>query len=191
MRHHSTATNLLECTHDWFVGLSNSNKNVLVTGGLGYIGCHIVVKLVESNYTVSILDNLSNSDIKVLDILENMLKVKIIFYNIDVQDSESLDKLFKENNYDSVIHLAGKKSVSESINDPILYYKNNVVGSLNIIEMSMKYKVSKFIFSSSASVYGDDIKICKEDILKLNPISPYAITKLNIENILKDYSKQK
>lgn len=160
------------------------NEYILVTGGLGYIGSHIVIKLLELKYNVVILDNLCNSDIKVLSIIETMIGHSVPFFNCDIRDRERLENVFKSNKLTGVIHLAGKKSVPESVDNPGLYYDNNVNGSNILIDLSLKYGIEKFIFSSSASVYGDKIQICKEDEKYLNPISPYASTKLTVEQIL-------
>ena len=113
-----------------------------------------------------------------------MLQTKIPFFNIDITDKKAMEEMFKLNKFTGLIHLAGKKSVPESVDNPISYYENNVYGSMNLIDLAQKYGVSKFIFSSSASVYGDKIKYCSEKETSICPVSPYASTKLTIEEIL-------
>lgn len=165
----------------------SSKECILVTGGLGYIGCHIVVKLHEAGYDVIILDNLSNTSKDVLSILNSMLKTSLKFYETDMRDKIGLEEVFKNEKITGIIHLAAKKSVPESVNNPIDYYENNVIGTMNLIQISEKYKVEKFIFSSSASVYGDLYNVCKESDLGLSPVSPYACTKLSSELILRNF----
>lgn len=158
---------------------------ILLTGGTGYIGCHIAIKLVEAGYKIMILDDLSNSSIDVLTNLEDYLKIKIPFFNVDVRDKLKLEAVFKENFIDGIIHLAGIKSVPESVENPMKYYDVNVIGSMNVIDLAQTYGVKKFIFSSSASVYSDSQKLFKEDEASLYPVSPYASTKFAVETILR------
>lgn len=174
-------------------------KTILVTGGLGYIGSHTINELynndyirslnIKDNYNVVIIDNCSNCSLKVLEILENMTKQKIPFYNVDITNKAEMEKVFQSHNIYAIIHFAGKKSVAESQKDPLLYYKNNFIGSLNLVELCLQYKVNNFIFSSSACVYGNRDDSCKEDEKILNPINTYGKTKLYIENILIDVSR--
>lgn len=162
--------------------------NVLVTGGTGYIGSHVIIELLENNYTVEILDNLSNSNIKVIEKIEQITNKKPDFHEIDLLDSESLDRLFNQSHFDLVIHFAGLKAVAESIEQPLKYYDNNITGTLNLLKSMQSHNVKDLIFSSSATVYGDQgIEQCIETMptgIKLT--NPYGKTKYMIEEILKD-----
>ena len=174
-------------------------KTILVTGGLGYIGSHTVNELYNSEYikslnihdtyNVVIIDNCSNCSPKVLQILEKMTKNTIPFYNCDIKHKAEMEKVFQKHTIYAVIHFAGKKSVAESEKDPLLYYTNNITGTLNLVELCIQYNVNNFIFSSSACVYGNRDDSCKEDEPLLNPINAYGRTKLYIEHILIDTSK--
>ena len=154
---------------------------ILITGGLGYIGSHIA-KICE-NKKVIIIDNKSNSK---LNFREALPYAKVIVDDINI---ESLNKIFKENKIESVIHLAGYKSVNESMIDPLKYYKNNIQITFDLIETMKKYSVYKLIFSSSATVYGNNYKSPLKENLKPNPINPYGQSKLIIEKIIIDYCK--
>ena len=163
------------------------SNNILLTGGLGYIGSNIAVKLLESNYNVYIIDNLSNSTIERLDIIEKISNKKVNFMNIDMNDMESLDYYFADNKIDIVIHLAGYKSVGCSIKEPLLYYSNNINSTINLLNVMIKYKCYNLIFSSSATVYGDQESPFDENMKTgLNLTNPYGKTKYMIEEILKD-----
>ena len=168
--------------------MNKENLHILVTGGTGYIGSHVVVELLENDYTVEILDNLSNSQIEVLDKIEQITGKKPDFHEIDLCDAESLDHLFDQTHFDLVIHFAGLKAVAESIEQPLKYYDNNVTGTLNLLKSMQSHDVKSFIFSSSATVYGDQgIEQCVETMptgIKLT--NPYGKTKYMIEEILKD-----
>lgn len=157
---------------------------VLVTGGIGYIGSHIIVELLKNDYDVYIIDNFENSDLKSLLNLELLTKINIPFKNLDILDKKGLEILFSEEKFDSVIHLAGLKSVPASINNPTSYYNTNVIGSINLIDLCVKYKVYKFIFSSSACVYGEKEVEVNETMTDLKPNNPYGKTKLIIEELL-------
>lgn len=128
---------------------------VLVTGGIGYIGSHIVVELIEAGHEVEIVDNLSNSSIEVLDGIEKITGVKPKFFNIDLLDESALKKIFCESNYEAVMHLAGLKAVKESVEKPLEYYKNNIGGSISLLEAMRSSNTRKLIFASSATVYGE------------------------------------
>lgn len=166
--------------------------NVLVTGGLGFIGSHTVVSLIENGYDVIIVDNLYNSKIDVKDRLKEITKRDIPTYIFDVQDREKLDELFKNNKIDAVIHFAGYKAVGESCNKPLEYYDNNLLSTLVLLETMVKYDVKNFVFSSSATVYGepDHVPMFESDEVK-EATSPYGETKVMIERILKDLCKVK
>nr|WNH42893.1 bifunctional UDP-glucose 4-epimerase/aldose 1-epimerase [Saccharomyces arboricola]WNH42897.1 bifunctional UDP-glucose 4-epimerase/aldose 1-epimerase [Saccharomyces arboricola] len=168
----------------------NIAKAVLVTGGAGYIGSHTVVELIENGYECVIVDNLSNSSYDSVARLEIMTKHHIPFYKVDICDAESLGKVFKEHKIDSVIHFAGLKAVGESTQIPLRYYHNNILGTLVLLELMQQYKVSKFVFSSSATVYGDATRfpnmIPIPEECPLGPTNPYGHTKYTIESILND-----
>lgn len=163
---------------------------ILLTGGTGFIGSHTAVELIEANYTVELLDNLVNSKITVLDSIEKITNVKPTFHQIDLLDEEELDELFKNNQYDAVIHFAGLKAVAESVAKPLEYYRNNVIGTLNLLSVMKKYSIKRLIFSSSATVYGcqDVTKFTEDSPTGQNIMNPYGQTKYMIEQILKDFS---
>ena len=159
---------------------------VLVTGGAGYIGSHTSVELLENGYEVIIVDNLCNSDKIVLDKIKEITNKTPKFYEIDIADKDKLEVVFKENKIDSVIHFAALKAVGESVQKPLEYYSNNLINTLVLLELMKKYDVKKFVFSSSATVYGNP-KTCP--ILENFPLSvtnPYGRTKLMVEDILRD-----
>ena len=160
---------------------------VLVTGGTGYIGSHTVVELLNSGRDVVIIDDFSNSKPEVLDKIEMITGKKIKFYEINYLDREALERVFEENEIDSVINFAGFKAVGESVKEPLKYYHNNVSGAIVLLETMKKYNVKKFIFSSSATVYGDqgDNK-CTENMERGKTTNPYGTTKAMIEKILED-----
>lgn len=162
--------------------------NILVTGGTGYIGSHVVIELLNQNHRVEIIDNLCNSQIKVLNQIKLITNIKPIFHKIDLLDQSALNKLFDDSSFDLVIHFAGLKAVAESIEQPLLYYNNNIIGTLNLLQSMQSHNVKKMIFSSSATIYGDQgIEQCVETLetgIKLT--NPYGKTKYMIEEILKD-----
>ncbi len=160
--------------------------NVLVTGGLGYIGSHTVVELIENGYNPIIIDNLGNSNITILDRLEKLTSKNIKFYKGDVRDKELLRKIFESEKIDSIIHFAGLKAVGESVEIPLNYYDNNIESTIALLEVMNEFKVFKFVFSSSATVYGDPEKVPIDENAKLGATNPYGRTKLFIEYILKD-----
>ncbi len=165
-----------------------AKQKVLVTGGTGYIGSHTVVELIENGYEVEILDNLYNSKIGVLDIIKKLTGVRPKFYEVDLRDAEGLARVFAKNHYDSVIHFAGLKAVAESVEKPLEYYENNVGGTINLLECMQAYGVKNLIFSSSATVYGEQgEEQCVEDMPTGRALTnPYGRTKYFIEEILKD-----
>lgn len=163
---------------------------VLVTGGTGYIGSHVVIELLNQGYEVHIIDNLINSKITVLDSIEKITNKKPLFTKIDLLDKKVLEDFFRNNSFDLVIHFAALKSVAESTKNPLLYYENNITGTLNLLSCMKESNISNFIFSSSATVYGDtkDGK-CVETLPTGQGIaSPYGKTKYMIEEIMKDLS---
>jgi len=155
---------------------------ILVTGGLGFIGSHTVYELLEKQYKIIIIDNLVNSSTNVLKVLNN-----VIFCQIDIRNSLQLENLFVKYKITAVIHFAALKAVSESIMIPLQYYENNINGTINLLQIMKKYHCMKIIFSSSATVYGENIYPVKEESIIGNGItSPYGKTKLMIEEILSD-----
>lgn len=161
---------------------------ILLTGGTGYIGSHTTVELISRGHEVEILDNLINSKITVLDNIEKISNVKPKFYFVDLLDKENLDKTFKKNHFDLVIHFAGLKSVSESIEQPLRYYENNIGGTINLLEVMKKYNCKRLVFSSSATVYGnqDGVKLTEDSQTGIGITNPYGETKFMIEQILQD-----
>lgn len=164
-------------------------KNILVTGGCGYIGSHTVVELLNCGYNVIVVDNLVNSSSESLKRVEKITGKKVKFYQNDIRDFNALDKIFKKENIDAVIHFAGLKAVGESVSKPLEYYENNVGGSICLFKVMNKYNVNKIVFSSSATVYGDPKKIPITENFPLQAVNPYGATKLMIERILVDISK--
>jgi UDP-glucose 4-epimerase len=160
---------------------------VLVTGGLGFIGSHTVVELLDKNYEVIVVDNLYNSDISVKDKIEEITGKKIKVYIEDLLDSKAVQKIFEENDIDVVIHFAGYKAVGESCKKPLMYYKNNLMSTINLLEVMKEKNVKKFIFSSSATIYGDpgESKYV-EEMGRGKTSNPYGTTKCMIEQILED-----
>ena len=163
---------------------------ILLTGGTGFIGSHTAVELIEAGYDVEIVDNLFNSKITVLDKIKEITGVKPNFYKVDLLDKKALDDVIKNGGYDTVIHFAGLKAVAESVREPLLYYKNNICGTVNLLESMQEYNVKKIIFSSSATVYGDHdgVKLTEEMQTGVGITNPYGQTKFMIEQILKDVS---
>lgn len=160
---------------------------VLVTGGLGFIGSHTVVCLAEAGYTPVIVDNLDNSDIKILNRLESICGFKPMFYECDIQDFNSLNSVFQNQKLQAVIHFAAHKAVGESVKEPLKYYKNNVGGMISLLETMKKHTVEHLVFSSSCTVYGEpDIVPVNEDAPIKAATSPYGATKQMCETILKD-----
>ena len=159
---------------------------ILVTGGLGYIGSHTVVELINNGYDVLIVDNLSNSKIETLDRLKKITGKDILFYKEDICNKEALEKIFKDNKIDSVIHFAGFKAVGESVSLPLKYYRNNIDSTLTLLEVMEENDVRNIIFSSSATVYGKPKTLPIYEDFPLSTTNPYGTTKLFIEQILND-----
>ncbi len=161
-------------------------KNILVTGGTGYIGSHTVVELLQKNYNVIIVDNLSNSKKEVLNRIEQITGKKPIFYKTDIRDKNALSDIFSKHDIDAVIHFAGFKAVGESVEKPIEYYHNNVYGSLILFDVMRKFDVKKIVFSSSSTVYGYSTNYPFKEDEPTSATNPYGRSKLMIEEILKD-----
>ena len=162
--------------------------SILVTGGAGYIGSHTVVELLNEGEEVIIIDNFSNSKPSSLDAIRKITGKDFKFYEIDYLDRKALEKVFEENpDIDSVLNFAGYKAVGESVRKPIEYYTNNISGALVLLDTMRKYNVKKFVFSSSATVYGEPERIpLTEECKTGGTTNPYGTTKLFIEQILKD-----
>lgn len=159
---------------------------VLVTGGMGYIGSHTTVELLKNGYEVIIVDNLSNSKELVKNRIEDITGMEPKFYKYDVLNKKDMDKVFSENSIDSVIHFAGFKAVGESVAKPLEYYHNNLTSTFVLLELMRKYGVKNFVFSSSATVYGDAKIIPITEEAPLSAANPYGRTKLMLEEILRD-----
>ncbi len=160
---------------------------VLVTGGAGFIGSHTAVELLNAGKKIVILDNFSNSKPESLDSIKKITGKDFKFYEMDYLDREKLEKVFEENKIDAVLNFAGFKAVGESVEKPIEYYTNNISGALVLLDTMRKYGVKKFVFSSSATVYGEPERIpITEDCKTGGTTNPYGTSKLFIEQILKD-----
>ena len=160
---------------------------ILVTGGTGYIGSHTVVELINEGHDVVILDNLSNSDRKVVDRIEKITGSRPVFYEADILDKASLDKIFDKEDIEAVIHFAGLKAVGESVEKPLLYYENNISGTINLLKSMNEHSCKNIIFSSSATVYGTPAFVpITEECPKGTCTNPYGWTKSMIEQILMD-----
>lgn len=160
---------------------------VLLPGGAGYIGSHTAVELLNSGKEIVIIDNFSNSKAEVLEKIKKITGKDFKFYEMDYRDKEKLEKVFTENNIEAVLNFAGYKAVGESVQKPIEYYDNNINGALALLEVMKKHNVKKFIFSSSATVYGDpEVIPITEECKTGGTTNPYGTTKLFIEQILKD-----
>ena len=162
---------------------------ILVTGGTGYIGSHTCVELLESGYDIVVIDNLSNSKIDVVDSIKKITNKDFKFYKGDCCDRDTLNKIFKENNIDAVIHFAGFKAVGESVKLPLKYYRNNLESTINLLEVMSEFGCKKIVFSSSATVYGNPKSLPIKEDFPLSTTNPYGSTKLMIEDILRDLYK--
>lgn len=160
--------------------------NILVTGGAGYIGSHTVVELLEKSHDVIVVDNLSNSKKEALHRIEDIAGKSLTFYKTDLVDKQELDHIFERHEIDAVIHFAGYKAVGESVRKPLSYYHNNITGTLHLCEIMQKHGVSKLVFSSSATVYGDPDTVPITEDFPTSATNPYGRTKLFIEKILRD-----
>lgn len=164
---------------------------ILLTGGTGYIGSHTAVELLGQGHEVEILDNLYNSKITVLDKIEKITGIRPKFYEIDLKERGAVFELFKKEKYDLVMHFAGMKAVGESVKKPLEYYENNIGGTVNLLEAMVEYGPRKIVFSSSATVYGDQdgVKLTEDAQIGVGITNPYGQTKFMIEQILADTAK--
>ncbi len=160
--------------------------SILVTGGAGYIGSHTCIEMQNSGYDIIVVDNLDNSSSESLKRVEKITGKAIKFYEEDVRNKEALRKIFKENNIEAVIHFAGLKAVGESVREPIMYYDNNLISTLVLLEVMNEFGVKKIVFSSSATVYGVATEMPLVEGMPLGAINPYGRTKYFIEEMLRD-----
>ena len=160
--------------------------SILITGGAGFIGSHTCVEMLNAGYDVVVVDNLDNSSSESLSRVEKITGKKVKFYKEDVRDRAALRKIFTENDIEAVIHFAGLKAVGESVREPIMYYDNNLINTLVLIETMNEFGVKKIVFSSSATVYGVATEMPLVEGMPLGAINPYGRTKLFIEHILSD-----
>lgn len=161
-------------------------REILVTGGAGYIGSHTLIELIDSGYDPVVVDNFSNSSPKVKERIENIIGYMPTFYDIDLLDREGLNDVFLNHKFEGVIHFAGLKAVGESTEIPLKYYKENIMSTINLCELMSDYNVKKIVFSSSATVYGINNNMPVDEEGYLEASNPYGKTKLFIEEILKD-----
>ena len=160
---------------------------ILVTGGLGYIGSHTCVELAKNGHEIIIVDNLYNSKMEVLDALEELTGQRFKFYDYDLVDKEKVKEIFENEEIDSVIHFAGYKAVGESVEKPLMYYSNNLISTINLLEVMKDKGVKNFVFSSSATIYGDPgVPKYTEELGRGKTVNPYGTTKAMIEQILED-----
>ncbi len=164
--------------------------SLLITGGTGYIGSHTVVELLQSDneQEIIIVDNLSNSSTKVLERIKQITGKTVLFIKADVTDETALASIFSQHSIDAVIHFAGLKAVGESNEIPLAYYQNNVTGTINLLRVMAKHNVKNLVFSSSATVYGENVSPLNES-MPTSATNPYGQTKLMVENILFDLAK--
>ena len=162
---------------------------VLVSGGMGYIGSHTTVELLNAGYDVVIADDLSNSKELVKDRIREITGKDVKFYNVDLTDVEKTEEIFRDNKIDSVIHFAAFKAVGESVEKPLEYYYNNLTSALVVLKVMKKYGCRNFVFSSSATVYGDAKVVPITEDSPLSTTNPYGSTKLMIEDMLRDIAK--
>ncbi len=160
--------------------------SVLITGGAGYIGSHTCIEMLNAGYDVVVVDNLDNASSKSLERVEKITGKKVRFYKEDVRCKDAMRKIFSENKIDAVIHFAGLKAVGESVREPIMYYDNNLINTIVLLEVMNEFGVKKIVFSSSATVYGVATQMPLVEGMPLGAINPYGRTKLFIENILSD-----
>jgi UDP-glucose 4-epimerase len=162
---------------------------LLVTGGLGYIGSHTCLELLENGHDIVVIDNLYNANIDTYDIIEKLASKTFSFYKVDASDEVFLDELFSKEHFEGIMHFAGYKAVGESVLEPLKYYENNVLSTIVLAKLAVKYGVKRFVFSSSATVYGNGVAPFKETSPLLETTNPYGETKKMSERILMDTAK--
>ncbi|MDR9366085.1 MAG: UDP-glucose 4-epimerase GalE [Balneolaceae bacterium] len=161
-------------------------KSILVTGGAGFIGSHTALELLNAGYKVVVIDNLSNSKLTAISRVESLTSKKIDFYQMDLLNKKDLREVFNAYSFDAVIHFAALKAVGESVEEPLRYYRNNISGTINLCEIMQEAGVNNFVFSSSATVYGDPSQSPLTEDAELSAVNPYGQTKLTTEYLLKD-----
>ena len=164
-------------------------STILVTGGCGYIGSHTVLELLNKNYNVVVVDNFSNSSPEGLRRVQQITGKTVTFYEADIRDAETMDKIFSAHQFDAVIHFAAFKAVGESCRLPLKYYENNISGTVTLLQIMEKHNVKKIVFSSSATVYGDPERLPLDETCRLSTTNPYGSTKLMMEMIMQDLHK--
>ena len=160
---------------------------ILITGGAGYIGSHTALEFLNSGYEVVVFDNLETGHLETIDILRK--EGDLEFFKGDLKNQKDLDELFKKYNIEAVIHFAASSIVSESVKNPAKYYRNNVLGTLNLLDCMIKNNVKKIVFSSTCATYGEPKYVPLDENHPQNPINPYGQTKLMIEKIMDDYDR--
>ena len=161
--------------------------NILVTGGAGYIGSHTCVELLNANHQVVVLDNLCNSSEEALRRVQAITGKTLIFHQVDLLDRDALQNVFAQHNFDAVIHFAALKAPGESVGKPLLYYHNNITGTIFLCEAMREFNVLNLVFSSSATVYGEDNQPPLVESMRTSAINPYGWTKVMMEQIFKDF----
>ena len=161
-------------------------NKLMITGGLGYIGSQVALRAMELGYSCILVDNLSNSVPHTLLKLQAFSKNRLKFYECDIRDRSGLDKIFRKHAINTVIHCAGLKSITESIDKPELYISNNVEGSFTLFDSMQKYNVNRCIFSSSATVYGEPEYLPIDENHPISPVSPYGWSKVQVESKLRE-----
>jgi UDP-glucose 4-epimerase len=164
-------------------------KSILVTGGCGYIGSHTVLELLNKNYDVVVVDNLSNSSYESLRRVQKLTGKTATFYEVDIRDEEKMREIFSKHDFEAVIHFAAFKAVGESCRMPLKYYENNISGTVGLLKIMDEFNVKKVIFSSSATVYGDPERLPLDENCRLSTTNPYGSTKLMMEGIMQDLYK--
>ena len=167
----------------------NKSKCILLTGAAGYIGSHTWIELIESGYEVIGVDNFCNSSEQVLERIEKIINQDICFYKGDVQDIQFMRGIFEHHKITGAIHFAALKAVGDSVTYPLEYYSNNLMSLMTLLRVMQEFHVQEFVFSSSATVYGDPIAVPISENAKLQPTNPYGQTKLMGEQILRDLEK--
>ena len=159
---------------------------ILITGGAGYIGSHTCIELKKAGHDIVVVDNLSNSKVESINRIEKIMGCKVPFYKGDILDREALRAIFKAHDIEAVIHFAGLKAVGESVQKPLMYYENNIAGTVVLLEVMAEFGVKRIVFSSSATVYGAAEEVPLKEDMPLGAINPYGKTKLYIEEIMRD-----
>ena len=165
---------------------------ILLTGGAGYIGSHMLCEILSAGFDVVVLDNLSNSSIEAINRVKSLTNKEAVFIEGDVRNADLLDSIFSKYKIQAVLHFAGLKAVGESVEQPLMYFDNNVTGSLNLLQVMKKHNIKRIVFSSSATVYGDptpDKLPLTEDTPTAMPTNPYGYTKLVVENIMRQLAQ--